>query len=166
MGETECDICGRPAVGEALVEGARMMVCIRCAGHGRMIARKPAPAPKGRAFAAPAPKKAAPELELVEDYAAVIRKAREAKGLSLEQLGQQLGIRAQEIQHMEEQKLRPPEKDCRKLEAFLKIKLLASAEAVAPEQTPEDLAKKLIEMRGKGRGITLADMVEIKVKKG
>ncbi|MEW5955894.1 MAG: helix-turn-helix domain-containing protein, partial [Candidatus Micrarchaeota archaeon] len=114
-------------------------------------------------FAPPAAKPAAPELELTEDYGAVIRKAREARNLSWEQLGQQLGIRAQEIQHMEEGKLHPPEKDCRKLENFLKIKLLAAPPA--PEQSPEELAKKLVEMRGKGRGVTLADMVEIKVKK-
>ena len=166
MKDAECDICGRPAVGEAFVEGARMMVCVRCAGHGRMIARKPAPVPQGKSFAILAPKKPLPEFELTEGYGAVIKKAREGKGLTLEQLGQQLGIRAQEILHMEEQKLKPPEKDCKKLEAFLKIKLLVPTEAAEPEQTPEDLAKKLKDMRGGGRGgITLADMVEIKVKK-
>ena len=156
--EIECDICGRPAIGEAFVEGARVRVCSQCARHGRMIAQ-PTPTPSKTL----APKPLAPELELVEDYGKTIRKAREARGLSLEQLGQQLGIRAQEIQHMEEGKLRPPEKDCRKLEAFLKIKLLVPAEA---GQTPEELAKKLSEMKGKSRGeVTLADMVEIKVKK-
>ncbi|HII39483.1 TPA: TIGR00270 family protein [Candidatus Micrarchaeota archaeon] len=164
MRETDCDICGRPAIGEAFVEGARVWVCMRCSQHGRMITRKPAPAPKGMGTAIRAKPVAAPELELAENYGTLLKKAREGKGLNLEQLGQQVGIRAQEIQRMEEQKLKPPEKDRIKLESFLKIRLIVQASEA--EKKPEDLAKTLEGMRGRGgNAVTLADMVEIKIKK-
>ncbi|MGC9113567.1 MAG: helix-turn-helix domain-containing protein [Candidatus Micrarchaeia archaeon] len=159
----ECDVCGKPAIGEAIIEGARVLVCANCAKYGKIVSH-----PKPRAtpltpFTAPA--KTPKEFELVDGYGALIRGARQSLGLSLKELGQKLGIREQELQKMEEEKLKPTEKDCRKLETFLKIKLLLEA---TPEESPEELAKKLEQIKRQSKpsnAVTLADLVEIKVKK-
>lgn len=146
-----CDICGKPAVGRAIVEGAEVAVCPSCAQHGRMLTT-----PQQRQVNVPQSQR---EVSLVQGFGHVISRARTAQGLSKVELAAKLNIAERDIEHFESEKIKPMEKDVRKLEAFLKVKLVeADAAAVgvgSPTQRPT--VKK-----GSLGPITLADIVEIK----
>ncbi len=61
---------------------------------------------------------------LVENYGLLVKNARERMGLSHEELGAKLGEKASVMRKIEQGKLKPDNVLARKLEHFLKIKLL------------------------------------------
>jgi putative transcription factor len=97
----KCEICGSNIMGESHrieVDGAVMTVCGRCSRLGRpakeivpisVASRSPS---EGTMHVYRRPAAVVPDDELVlrEDYAAVLRKARESSGLTQEQLGMKL----------------------------------------------------------------------------
>jgi len=117
----ECEVCGCPIVDKprrALIEGVAMNVCSRCATLGKII--EPARQEQPGAHEEMA------ELEIVEDYPALIRRARERMGLKQEELARRLAERASVVQRLESGRLRPDERLVRKLERVLGIELIAS----------------------------------------
>jgi putative transcription factor len=120
--------------------------------------------PKSYAKPAPArapkrtPKKAAPLLDdmvLIEEYAESIRKARQKKNFSQEELAQKVGERVSTLQSIESGRLKPTRKTIRGLERELDISLLEPIGSVPLKVTRE---------RG-GAGTTLGDVVKVKKKK-
>ncbi|MEN3048474.1 MAG: helix-turn-helix domain-containing protein [Candidatus Caldarchaeales archaeon] len=89
--------------------------------------------------------------ELVEDYGEVVRRAREAKFLTREQLAELVGEKASTIRRIENGELRPSMEMARKLEKVLKVKLLV-------ESTDEVLEKAL--RKASKQVPTLGDMLE------
>ena len=63
------------------------------------------------------------ELLLREDYAAVLRKARETSGLTQEQLGMKLNEKSSVVGKLESGKLKPSVALAKKLEHLMKIRL-------------------------------------------
>jgi putative transcription factor len=115
----ECEVCGRPIVGKprlALIEGVAMNVCSGCATLGKIIEEPARREQLGLEMA---------ELEIVEDYPALIRRARERMGLKQEELAKRLAERASVVQRLESGRLRPDERLLNKLERVLGIKLSA-----------------------------------------
>ncbi|MFQ5406500.1 MAG: helix-turn-helix domain-containing protein [Candidatus Micrarchaeia archaeon] len=143
-----CDLCGKPAVAQAKVEGATVGVCKSCASFGQVI-EKPKPV-----FAFKKSFKAPKQFSIVEDYGGLIKKAREKKGLSRNDLAKKIFVTDGELARIEEEHLAPREKVARKLEKELNI-VLASVEV--EEETTSSSA-------GSSRGLTLADLVTIKKK--
>ncbi|MCS7095426.1 MAG: helix-turn-helix domain-containing protein [Thaumarchaeota archaeon] len=74
--------------------------------------------------------------ELVEGYGEVVRRAREARFLTREQLAELVGEKVSTIKRVENGELRPSMELARKLEKTLKIKLLV-------ESTDEAIEKAL-----------------------
>ncbi len=146
-----CDICGKPAVGRAIVEKAEVNVCNVCARYGRMLST-----PRQQAAAAHLPM-SQKEVLLVQGYGVVISRARTAVGLTRMELAAKLNLREKDVEHFEAEKTKPTDGDVRKLENFLKIKLLTESIAVAPAAVQRS--------RSSFSGITLADIVEIKDKR-
>ena len=159
-----CDICGRRIVGKPqyrFFEGARLMVCDICARFAEksqpqtppqepIPTKKYIPSPKKKIQ-----KKTTTELELREDYAKVIRDARELKGWTQTELSNQLMERLSTLRHIEGGKMRPNEALTERLEKVLGITLLASSSDI-PEikidsKLPDDM--------------TLGDVVQLKTKK-
>ncbi len=95
------------------------------------------------------------EMILIEDYAAVIRRARQKAGLTQEQLAQRIGEKFSTMQGIEAGRLKPTKKTIRGLERELKISLLEPIGPV-PIKTASDLD---------ARGPTLGDVVKVKRKK-
>jgi putative transcription factor len=95
-------------------------------------------------------------LELVEDYGAKIRKAREQLGLSHEELGKRLNEKVSLLRKIETGKMEPDDKLAAGLEHLLKIKLIVPAkEAKIPEaKIPKKPAREM----------TLGDLIQIKKK--
>ncbi len=95
------------------------------------------------------------DMMLVEDFADLIRSARQTKGVTQEDLAQKVGERVSTLQAIETGRLKPTGKTTRGLERELGISLLESAGA-APIKTSKDTSFG---------GPTLGDVVRVKRKR-
>jgi putative transcription factor len=130
-----CDICGAPIEGQPYVvklDNAVLHVCRRCAAsYGAVSAAEPqtqrrvAPPPPRRTSAA---RRSADRYEVVEEYAEVIRRARESMGLSREALASYIGVKESVLRRVESGQLVPDVQLARKLEKALGVKLLVPAQ--------------------------------------
>jgi putative transcription factor len=124
-----CEICGNLLSFDkvdVLVDGVQLTVCKSCSKRGKPVSR---PAiqnlSKSKKFQNPRTNRyqIMDDSILVEDYAAVIRKARMQKNLTHEQLGSMLKEKATLLRRFETGSLKPDRNFAIKLERFLGIKL-------------------------------------------
>jgi putative transcription factor len=140
----QCEMCGETIRGVpklVRVEGAELSVCSKCEKYGtevqqvrRTDIRAPQKGPAARQSPSPAGGAAQVrykrdmfdymEGEIVEDYAARIRHAREEKGLSQKDLAMQMKEKEHLIRKIENSDLIPEEGVRKKLEKALEIRLL------------------------------------------
>lgn len=167
-----CEVCGRKIYGKpvtALIEGAKLTVCIECSKHGTIVMEKPKHAPpplktkmgtsiplKTQSTGKP-PKNVESTLELVEGFDTKIRQAREKLGLTHEELGKKISEKVSVLKKIETGKMTPDNKLAAKLEHALKIKLLIS---VQEEKTPRATVPK-----SQSRELTLGDLVQLNKEK-
>jgi len=151
-------MCGETIRGMAKlvrVEGAELQVCSKCEKYGTAVQqprrtdiRRPSPA-AGSAGKTAAPVPASSyrkrdmfdymEGEIVEDYAARIRHAREEKGLSQKDLALQMMERELLVKKIEKGELVPEEAVRKKLEKVLGIRLLESGVAETEKRSKADV---------------------------
>ena len=158
----DCEICGCEIKGNptrVTVEGTVLDVCIKCAHYGMTqdkwtpVSRKMTPTEK--VIVSYKPKRDAFDKlddEINPEYAQIIRKAREAQGLTIEDLGAKMMEKATLIRKIEREELIPEDSIRKKLESTLNIKLT------------EKVSSK--DQRGGGfiRGTTLGDVAIIRKK--
>ncbi len=143
-----CEVCGeRRAVTKVVIEGVELWVCERCASLGEKVVKK------GRAERRKKLREIE-EFEVVPDYGARIRRAREKLGLSREELARKLLIKENVLEKLEKQEMLPDLKLAKKLEKALGIKLIGAVQENAISQKD----------RSKEEALTLGDIVELKVK--
>jgi putative transcription factor len=167
-----CEVCGRKireAPSRVIIEGAKLTVCTECSKHGKTTWEEPKPSSTpirqavtsyGTPTAGPiqikkktiAPKVDTSE-ELVENYAEVIREARERLGLSHEDLGKKINEKESLLRKIETGKMAPNDQLISRLEHTLKIRLL-----VPVSQEKVTLPKTA------GRELTLGDVMKIDKK--
>lgn len=162
-----CEVCGRKirtTPMRAQIEGAKLTVCPECSKLGTVIyeeeaaASASAPSSTTKNFVhipVIVKKPSAPQVkistEIVDDYATVIRCAREKAGLSVEDLGKKVAERASLLRLIENGKVSPNNQLANRLEHVLKIKLMVpiSDEKVqAVTKKPSD-------------GMTLGDLIDM-----
>jgi putative transcription factor len=164
-----CEVCGRKIHSEpirALIEGAKLTVCIECSKHGKIIVHEepdlPTPrqttknlTPRPTLQKRPIIARVEINQELTEGYANMIRSAREKLGLNHEDLGKKINEKASVLKHIEAGKMAPNNLLTTKLEHALKIKLLVpiSQEKIGP--IPKASSQEL----------TLGDLIEMNQKK-
>jgi len=68
------------------------------------------------------------DFEIVKDFSTLIRKAREQKKLSQEELGSKLNEKPSVIRTLESGKLKPTDILAKKIERFLNLKILITSE--------------------------------------
>jgi putative transcription factor len=152
-----CEVCGNEIRGKPIttkIEGTEMKTCPRCARFGR----KQAPGQeRGGAPGASRARKSMPYsreekvIEFVDDLHGVIRRGREAAGMSREDLGRRLNEKVSVINRLESGRMVPDKKLARKLEKALDIKLLT------------EVAEEKIETQSYGGGgMTLGDFVKVR----
>ncbi|HUL62447.1 MAG TPA: multiprotein bridging factor aMBF1 [Methanocella sp.] len=162
----QCEICGAEIRGKSFriaVDRAELDVCDKCKGFGKEVTpRGPVGVRRGGAGAPGAPV-ASPSRyprrdvfdrikdELVEDYAERIKKARDAKHMTDEQLAHQTQSKVNIIRKVERGELVPEDALIKKIEYVLDIKL---TEGVAE---PERGGRK-----GESRAMTLGDLIKVK----
>jgi putative transcription factor len=161
-----CEMCGKPLPFHAtiVVEGARMRVCAGCAKFGKVVeeprpkgaapsgsgpAVGPAPRPRNRAEK-PVPLES--DEELVADFGERIRKAREGRRVTVEDLARAINERQSIVQKVEAGTYFPDPELTRKIEASLQIRLRERVEAVHPEKA-----------RAQG-GVTIGDLIKMQKK--
>ena len=159
-----CEVCGREIFGQPyyrIIEGGRMTVCGGCAKFSTQEwdPRKPRARPiTRRTGGAPRPPRprsdveATEQLELIDDYGIAIKKARQKKGLSVEDFAKKISEKESVVKKLEKEELNPPEKLVQKLERALGIKLMERA----TQQTGSVLTRPM-------GARTLGDVIKIKM---
>ena len=130
---TSCDMCGKQGeLYRAEIEGTQMNVCRLCAKYGKVIKRvvperyekkKKQPEKKGNDE---------PKAEIIQvirkGYGERIRQQREKMGLKQEELAKKISEKLSLIHKMESERFEPSITLARKLEHFLRIKLVEEQE--------------------------------------
>ena len=146
----QCEICGSDIRGKAhrvILEGTELNVCDACAKYGHEV--KPVPkataagrVPAGKVSAGKVPagitfrtrSRRRPDMfdqmtdELLSDYGFAIRRAREARGMSQEELALAIKEKASLLKKLEREDLRPTDGIRKKLERVLEISLTETIE--------------------------------------
>ena len=161
-----CEMCGRPIRRKdahiVYIDGVKLLLCPDC--YNKVVrrnigvrikeVRKTKPQPK--TLARPKPRREKLEgLEVVEDFAVRIRRARERLGWTQRVLAESVRESEKVIKRIESNRLTPTIELARKLEKALNIKLL--------EPTVESgLEGSLSTGRYPGKELTLGDVVSIR----
>jgi putative transcription factor len=164
-----CEVCGRKIHTDpirAIIEGAKLTVCVECSKHGKVILYEEVNLSLKTAINRPArpismvqrkrPVVAKVDItqELIEDYSNKIRVAREKLLLSHEDLGKKISEKASLLRHIEVGKMAPNNQLATKLEHMLRIKLLV----------PISVEKATEIHRAVNEELTLGDLVEMEKK--
>ena len=165
-----CEVCGQKIQTNpitAIIEGAKLTVCVECSKHGRIVTQDeytPKPKPTSK-LSARTPvtmtQKKKPEIkveitqEIIEDYTSKIRQAREKLGLTHEDLAKKINEKTSVIGKLETGKIQPSNILATKLEHALKIKLLTPV-------TEEKAAT--LSPRTANREVTLGDLIQLNNK--
>ncbi len=159
----QCEMCGDVIRGTpklVRVEGAELQVCSKCVKFGTEVqqvrrtgvaATRPAAQKQGRpgiTVASPSAYRKRDlfdymEGEIVDDYAARIRHAREEKGLSQKDLAMQLKEKEHLIKKIESAALIPEDAVRRKLEKALDIRLIDTMESDTDEKVQSRITPTL-----------------------
>jgi len=130
-----------------------MKTCKACAkfGEAREISAPQQRQAKKKIYRKSRPKPQ-PLPEVVEDYHDIIRRAREKKGLTQEELGLIINEKASVINRLESKRMSPSITLARKLERALEITLLEESEEVSPSEF----------RKGENAELTIGDIIKIK----
>ena len=174
-----CEVCGRKIHDEpvkAVIEGAKLTVCLECSKHGKVILHEVADFPTSTqkttvsTYPSSASTKSTMHLpvilkkppvaqvqlttELTEGYASKIRAAREKLALSHEDLGKKINEKASLLRHIETGKVAPNNQLASKLEHALRIQLMVP---IADEKSTTQVHRAAA-----NEEMTLGDLVEFK----
>lgn len=160
----QCEICGVEVFGKprkVVVEGSEVEVCGKCAQYGTTpqswspVSKKVAPVKNAPAMRVkrtkPNPYNSMGE-DIISEYSPVIRKAREERGWTQEELALNIKVKASLIRKVERGEILPEDSLRKKLENALGIKLT------------ERVSNDIMEDSGMFKGTTLGDIVKIKRK--
>lgn len=165
-----CEVCGRRINGKpitAIIESAKLTVCAACSKHGKIYQEDPKPRLTLQRFRPTPtqprmqmPKPQAPTVdtsqELVENYHAKIRRAREEFGLSHEDLGKRINEKVSLLRKIETGKMTPDNRLASLLERTLKIKLIVLTKE---EKVPQSKMSKAADHE-----LTLGDLIKLDKK--
>jgi len=163
-----CEVCGHKIHTEpitAIIEGARLTVCVECSKHGKILQQEEISLPKIATATSKKPQahitvvqKKPPTVsvqitqELTEDYPNKIRVSREKLGLTHEELGKKINEKASVLRNLEVGKMAPNNQLASKLEHMLKIKLLVPITEEKATTLPKSANQEM----------TLGDIIEYK----
>ena len=163
-----CEVCGHRIRSDpinAIIEGARLTVCVECSKHGEVITQDDFTRPIPKQVSKPSAnvpimvqkKKTVAKVEItqeiIEDFSTKIRQAREKLGLTHEDLGKKINEKSSVIGKLETGKMSPDNILAAKLEHALKIKLLTPIS--------EEKASTTLPPAAANRELTLGDLIKI-----
>lgn len=152
-----CDVCGSPIEGEPIIveiEGAVLTLCPKCGRKyintkGVRVIRGPTQVQvgtqgvsvvkyesrRGTTYRISRPRVNVDRYEVVENYAELIREARESLGMGRDVLAKVVGIKESVLKRIEDGQLIPDIELARKLEKVLGVSLLRESEEVGMDVT-------------------------------
>lgn len=165
----QCEVCGQQIIGKAhrvIIERAKMTTCSTCAQLGSAYwesePKRPTPA-KGESAArvrsSPKRRKSwnVPEdLVVVDDFALLVRQAREKANLAQADLGKMIGEKISVISKVESGRMMPSQGLAARLEHGLGIKLIVPLAEPKTHPLPSPPSK----------GLTLGEVAMLKQGKG
>ena len=124
----QCEICGSEnATKKAKIEGSELVVCDRCCASGKPLSEAERHEFHRKESHVKEQESRTQELsELKDNYGEIIRRAREAKGMTIEEFASSLSENASWLRKIEQGKLKPDAKLISKLEKNLGIKLFGA----------------------------------------
>jgi len=139
-----CEVCGRKIEGEVyrrVIEGAKLIVCRRCARYGEASWEPEVRPSRPKVYARrPKPRSLLDEVEryrVIEGYGRVVKEARERIGLTPRELAERLGEKESVVKRIEREELVPDMVLVGKLRTVLKVELLAPSEETSPPAQPK-----------------------------
>jgi putative transcription factor len=160
----QCNMCGKDTeLFIATIEGTELEVCKDCAKFGKNVKKiKKKEHSNYNQEPISFKKKRTIEEEvmplILSNYSQLIKNAREKKGLKQEEFAKMVNEKASLIHSFESGKLRPSINVAKKLERFLKIKLI---EEIKKDESPSFLNEKDEKTNG---NLTIGDLIKIKKK--
>ena len=137
----ECEICGKETqeVKQISLDGTTLIVCTECSSYGKEVESEETsfvpvaserPARPVRTIRPPRfeDEKLDLGLEIVPDYGKIIRKGREARGLTVKELAMKIFEKESLLHRLENQSIKPSDDLIRKLEKQLGIGLKKKTE--------------------------------------
>lgn len=167
----ECEVCGKEIYGKAyraVIDGAKLFVCPECAQFSTAVwkrgSREPAitkktpeyPASQLSTFRRSIPSRLPKGLDLVEGFGQRIRMGRVKLKLSHEDLSRKIGAKVSVLRKLETGKMVPDQALAKRLERFLRIKIL---------QSPSETSKLEEGFVKKPSELTLGDIVIIQKRR-
>jgi len=147
-----CEMCGASgSLTSADVEGVELKLCQKCTKYGSV--KKPSSSSSSsqqKSFTKPFKKEEGPVLKIVDNYASLIRLAREKKGMSQEDFSKFLNERESEVSKWEQGVMSPRFGIARKIGKLLHINLIEKESEKKPFE-PEKI---------KADGMTLGDFIK------
>ncbi len=156
-----CEVCGREIFGNPyyrVIEGGQLTVCGQCAQFSkqewdptRPQARK---TPTRRRSAQPRRRSdidSAENLELVEGYGMLVKKARQKKGLTVEEFSKQIREKESVVKKLEKENMNPPMNLVKKVQNALGVNILEEAASGKGSVLTRPMGPR-----------TLGDMIKIK----
>ena len=116
-----CEICGKKTERaiKIIVDGATLNVCPSCAKYGNIVSKEePAPESKKEKI-----KVELTDEEVIEDFHKILRKVREERGKTQEEMAKLLGLKFSLYKKLEDGELKPSIDVAKKIEKILKIKI-------------------------------------------
>jgi len=154
-----CEMCGQEKLHlyKAIVEGSLLSVCEKCKNFGDVISVEKPKIKEEKKEKKPEPKFVDEEKQevVVDDYAEKIKEAREKMELTQEKLAQSIAEKESVINKIESKQMVPPMNVVKKLEQFLRIKLI---EEFDPNKKP------VKDFSIKDETVTIGDLIRIKKK--
>ena len=156
-----CEVCGREIFGSPnyrVIEGGKLTVCGQCAQFGqqewdptRPQARK---TPTRRRSAQPRRRSdidTAESMDLVDGYGMLVKKARQKKGLSVEDFAKQIREKESVVKKLEKENMNPPMNLVKKVQNSLGVMILEEGAAKSGSVLSRPMGPR-----------TLGDLIKIK----
>ena len=148
-----CELCGREVEEfvSAIIEGSTLQVCSNCSKFGQIVERK------GKINVKPIKQVKRSELDdiefIVPEYFALIKEAREKKGLTQEELAKNINERESLINQVESGHMKPDLNLALKIGKYFEIRLV--------EKYVEADVKEL-QIDFKNKNLTIGDLIKFK----
>ena len=146
-----CEVCGKKSENlvDAIVEGSMLKVCSGCSRSGKVIPILSQPVVKEE-------KQIEKEEDvdvIINNYSELIKKAREKKDLTQEELAKDIGEKESTVQNVESGNMKPNFKLANKLKVYLGIDLIEKVERV-------DVKKEMKDIDFKDKSLTIGDLLK------
>ncbi|MBU4502480.1 MAG: TIGR00270 family protein [Nanoarchaeota archaeon] len=154
-----CEMCGQEKLHlyKAIVEGSLLSVCDKCKNFGNVISVEKPKLEEQKKVKKPEPKFVDEEKQevVVDDFAKKIKEAREKMALTQEQMAKSIAEKESIIHKIESNLMVPPMSLIKKLEQFLRIKLIEEFDS--NKRPVKDFSLK-------DETVTIGDLIRIKKK--